>query len=114
MSPGSSEAPECHREGVVSKRLCHHQEKFGAAGRRVFSGWLNCRKSLHVQKPLAGHVAKRFEQSAVPQEEFPNVTTGTGDEAANKVAAGMHHDEADEWESQPATDRLTGCMDVQL
>ena len=37
-------------------------------------------------------VAKRFELSPVPREEFPKVTTVTSDEAANMVAAGKLSD----------------------
>ena len=57
---------------------------------------------------------KRFELSTSPREEVLKVTTVTRDEAANKVAAGKLRDEADEWESQPASDHHTGCSDVQL
>ena len=49
-----------------------------------------------------------------PREEFLKVTALTRNEAANMVAAGKLHDEADGWESQPSSDHLTGCRDVQL
>ena len=49
-----------------------------------------------------------------PREEFLKVTTVTRDEAANMVAVGKLGDEADGWESQPASDHHTGCRDVQL
>ena len=59
-------------------------------------------------------VAKRFELLTGLQEEVLNVTTVTRDEAANMVAAGKLRDEADGWESQPASDHHTGCRNVQL
>ena len=59
-------------------------------------------------------VAKRFELLMGPREEFLKVTALTRNEAANMVAAGKLRDEADGWESQPASDHLTGCRDVQL
>ena len=59
-------------------------------------------------------VAKRFELSTGLQEEVLKVTTVTRDEAANMVAAGKLRDEADGWESQPASDHHTGCRNVQL
>ena len=55
-------------------------------------------------------VAKRFELSTGLRQ----VTTVTRNEAANMVAAGKLRDEADGWESQPASDHHTGCRDVQL
>ena len=59
-------------------------------------------------------VAKRFELSTGPREEFLKITTVSRDEAANMVAAGKLRDEADGWESQPALDHHLGCRDVQL
>ena len=59
-------------------------------------------------------VAKRFELSTGLREEFLKVTTVTRDETANMVAAGKPRDEADGWESHPASDNHTGCRDVQL
>ena len=59
-------------------------------------------------------VAKRFELSTGLQEEVLKVTTVTRDEAANMVAAGKLRDQADGWESQPASDHHTGCRNVQL
>ena len=57
-------------------------------------------------------VAKRFELSTGPREEFLKVTTVTCDEAANMVAVGKLC-EAVGWESQPASDHHTGCRGVQ-
>ena len=63
---------------------------------------------------LSRGVVKRFELSTGLQEEVLKVTTVTRDEAANMVAAGKLRDEADGWESQPASDHHTGCRNVQL
>ena len=60
-------------------------------------------------------VVNRFELSTGPSKAFPKATTVlTRDQAANKVAAGKLHDEADGWEGQPASNHHTGWRDDQL
>ena len=59
-------------------------------------------------------VVKRFELFEWPAWGVSESYQRNRNEAANKVAAGNHRDEADRRESQPAPDHYTGWRDVQL